>query len=138
MEVMNELTARDNESVDHAGRLLRERGWKKAFTLDEMMTAWEQLVAKVELGYSDMVDEYTNDLACRDWLAAAWPLVTDHVRTVRKPELDALDLRFLAATAEDSAGELRRFYRIEANDGWWWRRLPLRRFGEFAADLKPL
>lgn len=138
MGAMNELTAGDNESVDQAGRILRERGWKKAFTLDEMMAAWEQLVAEIELDYSDMVDEYTNDLACRDWLAAAWPLVTDHVRALQAPALNALDLRFLAATTEDSAGELRRFYRIDANDGWWWRRLPVRRFGEFAADLKSL
>jgi len=137
MGAMNGFTAEDNESLDQAGRILREHGWKKAFTLDEMMTAWEQLVAKVELGYSDMVDEYTNDLACRDWLAAVWPLIAEHVRTVREPELNALDLRFLAATTEDNAEELRRFYSTDA-DAWWWRRLPLRRFGEFAADLKSL
>ncbi|MDE8589176.1 hypothetical protein [Arthrobacter sp. NQ4] len=135
---MYEFTAEDNESLDQAGRILRERGWKKAFTLDEMMTAWEQLVAQVELGYSDMVDEYTNDLACRDWLAAVWPLIAEHVRTVRAPELNALDLRFLAATTEDTAEELGRFYSTDAKDAWWWRRLPLRRFGGFAADLKSL
>jgi hypothetical protein len=134
---MNELTDEDHKSVDRAGRILRERRWRKTFTLDEMMAAWEQLVAPVELGYGEVVDEYTNDLACRDWLAAAWPLVTDHVRRARKAELDALDSRFLAAT-EDSSGMLQAFYPTDSIKGWWWQRRPIRRLGDFAADLKSL
>jgi hypothetical protein len=102
-----------------------------------MMGAWEQLVAQIEFGYDGMADEYTNDLACRDWLAAAWSLITDGVRAARKPELDDLDLRFLEATAEDDEGALSCFYRRDPEDGWWWRRLPIRRLGEFARDLPP-
>src|SRR5688572_25953935 len=124
MDRMNELRPEDYESVDQAGRILHERGWRKTFTLDEMMGAWEQLVAQIELGYDGMADEYTNDLACRDWLAAAWSLITDDVRAARKPELDVLDLRFLEATAEDNEGALSCFHRIDPEDGWWWRRLP--------------
>lgn len=137
MDRMSELRPEDYDSVDRAGHILHERGWRKAFTLDEMMRAWERLVAQIESGYDGMADEYTNDLACRDWLAAAWPLITDRGRATRKPELEALDMRFLAATGEDNNGDLSRFYRIDPEDGWWWRRLPIRRFGDFAHDLRP-
>jgi hypothetical protein len=112
------MTPADYESVEHAGRVLHGRGWRKKFS-----------------AYDQLVDEYTNDLSCRDWLALAWPLLTEHVRSVRQAELDALDARFIAATTEDAEGRLAHFYRVEAKDGWWWRRLPSQRHGEFARDL---
>ena len=129
------MTSEDYESVLRAGRVLHARGWRAAFSLNEMTESWRSLVAEVEGGYDQMVDEYTNDLACRDWLALAWPMLTERVRSIRRPELDALDARFRAATVEDTSGRLARFYRVENKDGWWWRRLPLQRRGEFARDL---
>ncbi len=105
------------------------------FSVNEMTSAWESLVGTVENGYEQMVDEYTNDLACRDWLAAAWPLFTERVRVARQEELDVLDGRFMAATIEDAEGALGRFHRATSTGGWWWRRLPKVRGGEFARDL---
>lgn len=132
---MENLNAEDYESVRRAERTMHEQGWRKAFTTDEMVAMWRVLVGKVESGYDEMVDEYTNDLSCRDWLALAWPMFTPRVQAVRQEELDLLDARFMAATAEDTDGRLGRFYRVESKDGWWWRRLPTRRLGVFAADL---
>ena len=121
--------------MQEAGRALAERGWRAAFTLNEMTDSWRSLVAEVESGYDQMVDEYTNDLACRDWLALAWPMLTERVRCARRSELDALDARFRAATDEDTSGRLARFYKVQDKDGWWWRRLPTQRQGEFARGL---
>lgn len=131
------MTPEDYESVERAGRVLYERGWRQPFSVNEMTRGWSRLVAEVERGYDQLVDEYTNDLSCRDWLALAWPMLTENVRLARQSELDALDARFMAATTEDADGRLGRFRHIEAGDGWWWRRLPTRREGAFARDLAP-
>lgn len=66
MDAVEPLDADDYESVNRAARTLHEQGWRKAFTLNEMMAAWRSLVREVELGYDQMVEEYTNDLSCRD------------------------------------------------------------------------
>ncbi len=132
---METLDADDYESVNRAARTLHEQGWRKPFTLNEMMAMWRSLVREVESGYDQMVDEYTNDLSCRDWLALAWPMLSERVRAARQEELDSLDARFLAATSKDTEGRLGRFYRVESKDGWWWRRLPNQRLGVFSADL---
>jgi hypothetical protein len=60
-EVMGDMTPEDYESVVHVGQLLHEQGWRKAFTVNEMMDAWESFVAAVEVGYDQLVDEHTND-----------------------------------------------------------------------------
>ena len=129
------LSDEDNQSVLRAGQILRERGWSQTFSLDEMLRSWWRLVAEVERGYDQMVDEYTNDLSCRDWLAAAWPLFSDHVRDLRRAELDAIDDRFRKATLDDGGRALGQFAQIESKDGWWWRRLPVQRAGTFAAEV---
>ncbi|MCR6689856.1 hypothetical protein [Cellulomonas sp.] len=132
---MSDLSAADYESIDRASRKRHELGWCKAFNLDEMLGAWESLVAEVEAGYGLMVDEYTNDLACRDWLAVVWPMVTERVRDAWSPELAALDARFKEASEDDGGQAIGRFYRVQGKDGWWWRRRPKNGRGEFAADL---
>ena len=110
-----DMTPEDYESVERAGRVLHEQGWREKFSVNEMSSAWRDLVAEIEVGYDQFVDEYTNDLACRDWLALAWPMLTDRVRSARQSQLDA---RFLAATIEDTEGRLARFYRVDSKDGW--------------------
>lgn len=114
---METFEAEDYESVSRAARTLYEQGWRNAFTPNEMMATWRALVHKVELGYDEMVDEDTNDLSCRDWLASAWPMFQPRVQAVRQNELDLLDSRFMAVTAEDTEGRLGRFYRVEPKDG---------------------
>jgi hypothetical protein len=96
-----------------------------------MLTAWRRLVEQVETGYSESIYEYTNDASCRNWLDAAWPLLTTAVQTARQAELQSLDDRFLAATEEITTP-------LMTSDGWWWRRVPVRRGGEFAQDVDAL
>ena len=132
---MEALTAEDYASIDRASQHLHGRGWIRAFSLNEMTDAWAALVGEVEEGYDQIVDEYTNDLACRDWLALAWPMLSPRVREARAEELAALDDRFIAATEDDGGLAIGRFSRVETKDGWWWRRRPRKAAGEFAADL---
>lgn len=127
------MTPEDYESVERAGRLLHERGWR--MDINEMVDAWRLLVTEIETGYDQVVEEYLLSLRCRAALALAWPTLSERVRSSRLAELDALDARFMAATAEDAEGRFARFSRVEGDDGWLWLRLPVRRHGEFARDL---
>jgi hypothetical protein len=131
-----ELTADDYASVEHADRLLHQQGWRRVLTPNEMTDAWAQLIDQVAEGYHMCVDEYTNDLSCRDWLAHAWLLFTQRVRAARQPALAALDERFRAVTVDDGGAALSHYYRVERKDGWWWRRRPRILVGEFAEDLR--
>jgi hypothetical protein len=93
-------------------------------------------VDKIERGYADLVDEYTNDLACRDWIHLVWPMVTDDVRNAYIGQLQAIDQRFVAATLEDGGQALSNFYRVENKSGWWWRRRPARVVGAMARAFR--
>jgi hypothetical protein len=105
--------------------VLHQRGWRKAFTITEMINKWAWLITTVEGGYSDFIDEYTNDLYSRNWLHEIWPLVTDRTITIWTPQIKTLDDRFRAATVFDDGQALSQFHRIsqfDADDMWWWRR----------------
>lgn len=132
---MSYFIAEDHDSIDRAGRELHARGWRKAFTLNEMFEAWAFLVSEVERGYDQNLYEYTNDMACREWIALVWPMLTDRVRNARDKALATLDARFTAATEDDGGSAIGRYRRIENKDSWWWRRRPIKAAGEFAADL---
>ncbi|MET9181069.1 hypothetical protein ABZX88_23010 [Kitasatospora aureofaciens] len=72
------MSPEDNEAA--VGERLHRRGWRKAFTVEEMVAGWAWLVGQVERGYEDDVEEYVNELSCRNWLHEAWLLLDD--RTV--------------------------------------------------------
>jgi hypothetical protein len=117
------------------GRLLHERGWRTAFTVEQMVSAWGQLVAMVERGYDDSIYEYLNDLSCRDWVYDAWQLLSDDVTTSWTARLEHIDERFRRAT--DHADEpLITGPRADDPARWWWRRRPRLLTGELAADLR--
>jgi len=132
---MGELGQEDYASVERAGRELHARGWRKEFSLDEMLRAYERIVGRVEEGYDETVCEYLNDLACRRWLDLAWPLLTESVRQSRAADLQVLDDRFRAATIHDGGRSLGRFFKVDDGPEWWWRRRPVKARGDFAADL---
>lgn len=121
------------------GEALHQRGWRKAFTVSEMVDKWSWLVAKIEKGYSDLVDEYTNDLYCRNWLHEAWVLLPDYVLETWTPQLKQLDDRFRGATVFDDGQALSHFHHIQqfdADDMWWWRRYPQLLTGDLGQTLR--
>ncbi|MFC9969866.1 hypothetical protein ACFVH6_03070 [Spirillospora sp. NPDC127200] len=118
-----------------AGEELHRRGWRKPFTLAEMVGEWERLVTEVENGYEDMVDEYTNDLYCRNWLHEAWLLLDEHLLVIWSPRVEELDGRFRAATVDDDGQAVGYFHRVDP-DLWWWRRHPRLLVGELGEALR--
>ena len=121
-----QLDKADYDSVYAAVSELEQRGWRKA-TLNERVAAWEALVDQVEQGYDMTVDDYTNDLAAREWLDRARPLVTPRVQASLDAQLAPLDARFRTATVQ-AAKKM-----PGAGDGWFYR-LPRVLVGELAED----
>ncbi|MEU6235951.1 hypothetical protein [Kitasatospora sp. NPDC047058] len=129
-----ELPLPGNEAA--VGERLRRRGWRAAFTVTEMVDDWAWLVGAVERGYDDSVDEYANDLYCRNWLHEAWLLLDDHIVAIRTPRIRELDERFLAATVDDDGLALGRFHGLPHPDLWWWRRHPRVLLGDLGRSLR--
>ncbi len=122
-----------------AGEVLHQRGWRKAFTVKEMVDTWAWLVGKVEDGYGDMVEEYTNDLYGRNWLHEAWPILNERAIVLWTPRIKTLDDRFRAATVFDDGIAMSQFHRISGFDPidmWWWRRHPRLLVGELGRSLR--
>ncbi|MET9516517.1 hypothetical protein [Streptomyces sp. NPDC002994] len=86
-------------------------------TLNSLFAQWTALVEEVEAGYSWCAPELVNDIWCRGELAEVWPLLPPRVRSVRQPELDALDGRFRSATIAWPG-------RTEERGVWWKWRIP--------------
>ena len=121
-----------------ASEVLHQRGWRKAFTVTEMVDQWAWLVGTVENSYDDFIDEYTNDLYCRNWLHEAWVLLPGHVLATWNQRIQELDDRFRAATVFDDGQALSQFHRIsgfDPDDMWWWRRHPRVLVGDLGRAL---
>ena len=80
------------------------------------MHKWAWLVTAVENGYSDFIDEYTNNLYSRNWLHEIWPLVTDRAIAIWTLQIQTLGDRFRAATVFDDRQALSQFHRISQFD----------------------
>ncbi|MFF9483099.1 hypothetical protein [Streptomyces sp. NPDC014733] len=110
------------------GELLHQRGWLAAFTVADRVDTWAALVRAIECGYDDDIDEYINDLYCRNWLRQAWLLLDEHIVQIWTPQIKALDDRYKAATVDDDGQALQQFlhqfHRPPGPDLWWWRRYP--------------
>ncbi|MFI6521926.1 hypothetical protein ACIBF1_40680 [Spirillospora sp. NPDC050679] len=118
-----------------AGEELHRRGWREPFTLAEMTGKWERLVAMVEDGYEGMVDEYANDLYCRNWLHEAWLLLDEHLLVIWSPRVKELDDRFRTATVDDDGQAVGYYHRADP-DLWWWRRHPRLLVGDLGEALR--
>jgi hypothetical protein len=98
-------------------------------SLGGLIRAWIELVAQVEAGYDWSIDEYWNDLACRDRLARvqlAAPAVADWL----SQELREPDERFRVATRESG--------RAQPEARWFMNRIPRHPGPELARDIDGL
>lgn len=110
---MRSSTRPTYDSVHAATTELQRRGWRRA--------------KEVERGYVMTIDDYTNDLAVREWLEAVRPLVTARVQSSLDERLAPVDAQFRAATAVPAK------HMPGAGDGWYYR-LPRVLVDELAQD----
>ncbi|GGO17499.1 hypothetical protein [Micromonospora parathelypteridis] len=131
MEDLN-LTRADYQSALRVGEKLRERGWQMVFSLPQAVDGWSAMIESIREGYDWNLDEYRNDLSCREWLEQALPLLTEPVRANWQGHVDPLDEEFRAVTVlEDDPSR----WPHSGSDRWWLKRRPRLLVGELADDL---
>ena len=112
-----------DDEVQRLQVALRVEGWADFVTLDRELRVWKRLAEAVNT-YTATVDDYTNDLCSRDYLAALTARASARLQRSLGQLVVPIDELFRTATADDADGRLGRYYRIELNDGWWWNRRP--------------
>jgi len=117
------LRVADEDEVQRIEEALRDDGWADHASLNRELRAWARLSEEVNT-YTATVDDYTNDLCSRDYLAAVAVRASNGLRSAIDEQVASTDESFRRATVEDTDGRLGRYYRIERKDGWWWRRRP--------------
>lgn len=118
----------DLASVHRAMATLEKLGWRRA-TLNERVAAWASLVDEVEEGYAMTIDDYTNDLAAREWLALALPMLVPRLQASLIERLEPRDERFRRATVTPAK-------HMPGAGGGWYYRLPRVLVGELAEDVE--
>jgi hypothetical protein len=123
-----EIAARKLEEM----RLRAHHPPRHFWTLSGMVEAWRELVAHIEEGYDDIIEEYSNDLSVRDLLDELLAVIPEgSVRSWVTKEIEQADQRYRDATREVDkpifgSGEM----------AWWWKRVPIVLVGELRRDLE--
>jgi hypothetical protein len=122
--------AEDYASIDRAEEAV-QAGWKRRFSLSEVIDMWFTFVTVVERGYRLTIDDYTNDLSIRRWPEQARKHLTTQAERWMDARLSPLDEAFRAAThpiSERLPG---------AGTEWWWEtRLPNLLVDELREDVE--
>jgi hypothetical protein len=113
----------DENEVQRIEAALREAGWADHASLDREVRAWTRLSEEINT-YTATVDDYTNDLCSRDYLAQVASRASDELHESVEYQVAAADEMFRASTVEDTDEGLKRCFRIQPDDGWWWHRRP--------------
>jgi hypothetical protein len=103
-------------------------------SLNQLLGQWAEFVRAVERGYDDSIYEYTNDLSVRDQLEKLISASSSTLAAKLTDEFAPIDERFVNAT-EPARRPLSAAHGDLPN---WWRRVPKRREGELAEDLKAM
>lgn len=111
------------DDVERVEQHMRAAGWADHTSVSREQQVWARLSAEVG-NYTSEIDDYTNGLCSRDYLAKAADIAPADLRDAILLDLASADARFRSATVEDHEGRLGRFYRIASGDGWWWHRRP--------------
>ena len=91
----------DESEIQRIAAVLRESGWAHHPSLDRETRLWAQLSAEVN-NYTATVDDYTNDLCSRDYLAEVASLASDGLRGRIEHQVAAADETFRASTVENT------------------------------------
>jgi len=101
---------------------------RRFWTLNGMIETWRELVAQIEEGYDDIIEEYFNDLSVRDLLDELLQVIPDgNVRSWVTKEIETTDQRYREATREVDAPICGHGKGWES---WWWWRAPNKLVGE--------
>lgn len=109
--------------IGHIEAEMRAAGWVARTSLQWALEAWRDLAAEVGT-YEATIDDYTNDLCARDYIAGFSAAASVELQAYIANEVAAADDQFRASTEPDVDGLVGRYFRIDNKDGWWWRQRP--------------
>ncbi|WP_053726508.1 hypothetical protein [Streptomyces sp. WM6378] len=124
---------RVRESASYLAQLsLDEETGSPIWTAQNNLAVWERVITQMESRWAPSgwypAGLYRERLEARDALVDLVGRLPHDVAVLLNEALDQLDRRFVAATAEDSAGGLQRQLLGPASEqrptGWWWHRRP--------------
>lgn len=113
----------DEDEVRLIEAAMRETGWAEFMSLAGALRMWTRLSHEVE-AYAGTIDDYTNDLTTRNYIAGAASRASVGLRFRIGHLVAVADESFRTATIEDGDQRLGPYYRIESSAGWWWHRRP--------------
>ena len=113
----------DESEVRRIEVALREAGWAAHTRLERELRVWARLSQEVN-AYAATVDDYTNDVCSRDYIAEAASHATSGLRAAIEDRVAPADDSFRSATVEDDDHRLGRNCRIDRESAWWWHRRP--------------
>jgi hypothetical protein len=113
----------DEDEVQRIEAALRDEGWADHMSLARELRVWARLSAQVN-NYTATVDDYTNDVCPREYLAEFVSRAPSDLRTTIEDLVTPADETFLESTTVDVDGRLARYFHIQREDAWWWHRRP--------------
>jgi hypothetical protein len=113
----------DENEVRRIEVALREAGWASHTSLARELRVWTRLSQEVN-AYTATVDDYTNDVCSRDYIAEVASQASSGLREAIDEQVASADESFRSATIEDSDERIGRYFRIGPEDAWWWHRRP--------------
>ena len=102
---------------------MRSTGWAPHTSLQRELAGWNRLSLEVN-SYVATIDDYTNDVCSRDYVAQVMSDASDTLRAEIEEHVVPADERFLSSTVVDDDDRIGRYHRVDLKDGWWWRRRP--------------
>jgi hypothetical protein len=102
------------------------------WTLNGMVQAWSHVVARIENGYDEIIEEYWNDVSVRDLLEELLAVIPEgSVRSWVTEEIQETDARFRKATHS-----VEKPIFGSGAVAWWWMRAPNVLVGELRRDFE--
>ena len=113
----------DESEVREIEASLAKAGWAEQARLEREFRVWSRLAREVN-AYTATVDDYTNDLCSRDYIAEFAAQASSGLQTVIEERVTPADETFRRATVEDDGARLGLYFRIDQESAWWWHRRP--------------
>ncbi len=117
------FTASESEALADLTAGLISEGWADFVTIERLLSEWITL-AQAGDRYQFSVDDYANDLTSRDGLELVLRRCQPPLKAKLLSYIELADQEFARRTKSDDQEVLAQFFRIDARDGWWWKRIP--------------
>jgi hypothetical protein len=124
----DEFWIKNAEAISRLEATLREsKGLSRRATIRSCVLRWPEVVQRIEAGYEHGFDEYLADLSGRELIEHAINALPSELASWLRNKVEPWDERFRAATVPAN----KQFWK----DGWWGRRLPIKRNEKLADQV---